>query len=548
LEESRSSTRNQKEENKMSKLKFGLLTCIFLLISCFALAQEFPSSKKLLQEVIAAKEPKDVFVLLEQDKEVYFKDGRFNEFCLLLNDISAKKKSLKPHLSYFSSLSRYQQLKYLEEKQLWEEYFNKGNDYRQEITSGLDEVIKNTAEASPLQLSARLLLWQFHREQQDVLAGDSLKSLLDAVKVYAAADSSEAAFLKEAADKLLMDGQKGQAGEVYKLYIDKLIKADLKNEELLGLAESLFKDGNLEFAQTVDDVYIDRIIRDKVKDAAAQLARIAGNFVENSETANDPVYAEKVFQKIEEVFGQEAFNEKLLYQRAYNLENSGEFQPAKTVYINLLARFPKTVYSEKINFKLGIISAYALRDIAGGREYFQKLSGKETASQEVISSLYHLGLLAQWEEDLERAKANYFKLKEKAGTEFKSIQIMAEERLKEIEENKLLDSNIRIFLDVSLKEEYSSFNMSKLKLKSSVYNFKKDQDFILTASAYPPESGCLPLILEYVWIGDSGKFKPALDNTSFTSSYSESGTKFIGLVVRTSSGVIDHAIILLDVE
>ena len=38
------------------------------------------------------------------------------------------------------------------------------------------------------------------------------------------------------------------------------------------------------------------------------------------------------------------------------------------------------------------------------------------------------------------------------------------------------------------------------------------------------------------------------ESSSFTSSYSEPGVKVIGLVVRTSGGVIDRSIDLLDVE
>jgi len=54
------------------------------------------------------------------------------------------------------------------------------------------------------------------------------------------------------------------------------------------------------------------------------------------------------------------------------------------------------------------------------------------------------------EEDLERAKASYLKLQEKAGTEFKG-SCYAEERLKEVNENKLLEYSIRNFLDVALR-------------------------------------------------------------------------------------------------
>ncbi len=533
---------------KMKRLNILALSAIFLFLNSLAFTQEAKNPEELAKEIISSQDNQQVFSLLQAAKDGYFKDGKFNEFCDFLKTLSAKKKSLSQLSRYFCSLDRYQQLKYLEEKQSWDEYFNKGNDYRQEITSGLEEVIKSTAEKDPLQLYAKLLLWQFHQDQQDVFAEESLASLMAAAKVYVEG-SIEVALIRDVADKLQSYEQKGKAKELYKLYIDKIVNANLKDEELSGLAVGFFKDGNLELAETVYDTYMEKIIKAGPKEnVVPELIGIARDFTYKDGIANDPVYAEKVFQKIEGLAGIEALDEHLSYLRAYNLERAREFDQAKASYIDLLSRFPNSAYYDKVNFKLGIISAYVLKDIKNSREYFQKLAGKETASPEIISSLYHLGLLAQWEEDLERAKANYLKLKEKAGSEFKSAIVMAEERLKEIEANRPLDSNIRSFLDVSLKEEYNSFNMSKLELKSSAYNLKKAQEFTITATAYPPESGCMQVTLEYGWVGDFGKTQPSTENSSFTSSYLEPGTKFIGLVVRTPAGVIDHSIDLIDVE
>lgn len=532
----------------MKRLRVLLALSVFIFLNSFLSAQEAKNSEELTKEIISFQDNQQVFSLLQAAKNGYFKDGKFNEFCDFLKTISAKKKSLDAVSRYFCSLARYQQLKYLEEKQSWDEYFNKGNDYRQEITSGLEEVIKSTAQIDPLQLYAKLLSWQFHQDQQDVFAEESLASLMSAAKVYVEG-SIEVALIKDIADKLQSYEQKAKAKELYKLYIDKIVSTDLKDEKLFGLAAGFFKDGNLELAETVYDTYIDKIIKTGPKEKVVpELIGIARDFTYKDTITNDPVYAEKIFQKIEGLAGIEAFDEHLSYLRAYNLERAREFDQVKASYIDLLSRFPNSAYYDKVNFKLGIISVYVLKDIKNSREYFQKLAGKETASPETVSSLYQLGLLAQWEDDLERAKANYLKLKEKAGSEFKPTIVLAEARLKEIEENRLLDSNIRSFLDVSLKKEYASFNMSKLELKSSAYNLKKAQEFTITATAYPPESGCMQVTLEYGWVGSFGKTQPATDNPSFTSSYSEPGTKVIGLVVRTSSGVIDRSIDLIDVE
>jgi len=533
---------------KMKKSNILILSAVFILLNSSIFAQEPFKPEELSKEIIAAKDNQQAFSLLSRSQDLFAQNNKFQEFCDFLKNISQKKKDLEPLSLYFCSLNRYKQLKYLEEKQSWNEYFARGNDYRQEITSSLEQVLKTSAEKESLGIYARLLLWEFYQDQQDVFAEESLDNLMAAAKAYAQT-AADAIPFKDAAAKLQSYDQKGKARELYKIYIDKVVNAGLKDEELKSMAAGFFKDGNLEFSESVYDAYIERIIKALPKDSAAmELAALAREFAYKDSLSNDPVYAEKIFQKLESLSTKAGFDEPLSYLRAYNLEKSREFEQAKTCYVDLLSRFPNSSYYDKVNFKLGIISAYALRDLKYAREYFQKLAGKDIASPEVISSLYQLGLLAQWEEDLERAKANYLKLKEKAGSGFKSSLGQAEERLKEIAENKLLDSNIRNFLDVSLKEEYSVFNMSKLELKSSAYSLKKDQEFTMTATAYPPESGCLQVALEYGWVGDFGKTEPAFENSSFTSAYAEPGTKFIGLVARTSGGVIDRSIDLIDVE
>lgn len=532
----------------MKRLIILFLTAGFLMSNCFVFGQDPKGAQDLSRQIMAAKDNKEVFILFHKAKDTFVKDSRFNEFSLFLKEIIGKKKSLEPLGSYFLGLSRYLQLKNLEEKQDWNEYFDKGNDYRQELTSSLSSAIKVLNNGEPAKLYSRLLLWQFHQDQQDAFAGESLDELLSGVKSYAES-AEDATVIKEIADKLQSYEQKGKAKEIYRIFIDKMMKTNPEEKSFKEMAAGFFGSGNLELAETVYDAYFEKIAKTNPKEAvAAELSAVARDFSYKDGSSCDPAYAEKIFVRIEEAYGQDFLDEQAAYLRAYNLEKAREYDKAKDAYALLIKRFPASAYYEKVNFKLGIISAYVLSDIKSAREYFQKLAGKEVASPEVISSLYQLGLLAQWEDDSERAKANYLKLKEKAGNEFKSSLGQAEERLKEITENKLLDNNIRHFMDVSFKDEYSAFNMSKLDLRSSAYNLKKGQEFTMTATAYPPESGCLQVVLEYGWTGDLGVASVTSEQTSFTSSYSEPGVKVIGLVVSTSAGVIDRSIDLIDVE
>ena len=103
-------------------------------------------------------------------------------------------------------------------------------------------------------------------------------------------------------------------------------------------------------------------------------------------------------------------------------------------------------------------------------------------------------------------------------------------------------------MDVSLKEEYATFDMTKSELKASIYRLNKDQEENITASTYMPESGCLQVELQYLWSGHLGQAKPSLNEPSFNTTYTQAGTGEINLVIISSTGIIDRNIDLVDVD
>lgn len=64
---------------------------------------------------------------IEELKVKYFTQNQYNEFIEALNNFKNKDKLIQPCLNYYRALGRYQQLKYLEEKQSWDDYFANGN-------------------------------------------------------------------------------------------------------------------------------------------------------------------------------------------------------------------------------------------------------------------------------------------------------------------------------------------------------------------------------------------------------------------------------------
>jgi len=518
----------------------------------FSFAQEDNKLVNLARQIVEAKTSADLYVPFGELKDIYFKDNKYPEFAEFLKSLAVKKKTIEPFTDYYIALTRYTQLKYLEEKQNWDEYFNQGNAYREEITAAAQKAIDATTAKDALRIYARLLLWQFHKDQQDVFAEQALSDLMGSVSEYSK-EAGDALPIKNTADKLLSYGEKGKSRELYKIYVGKIVASDIKDEQLKSTAADFYKQGNLELSEIIYDAYLERVAKSLSKEQlAAVLVDIAKLFAYKNEGPNDMLYAEKIFDKLEGLAGKEYFNQELIYLRAFNLEKAKEYQKAKDIYADFVGRFPSDIRAEQAIYKMGIICAYVLRDLKCGRDNFEKLAQKETTSPYVISSLYQLGLLGQWEDGFEKAKNYYGKLIERAKEDYSETVTTARERIKEIEEARPLEYNIKTFMDISLKESGLVNDMAKSNLNASAYILDKGREVVITSGAYVPESGCMQVELQYLWSGDTGKTKLPLGQSSslpsFVTSYKDYGTKVINLIVVSPNGIIDRNIDMVDVR
>jgi hypothetical protein len=139
---------------------------------------------------------------IEESKTKYLAANQYNEFVGFLDNFKGKDKVDPLCLKFYKAQARYLQLKYLEEKQSWDDYFANGNTYRQQLVENAQKVIDRADTGNPLRPKARLLLWQFHYDQQDVFAAQALDDLITDVNVYAK-EAGDPELVKNIADKLL---------------------------------------------------------------------------------------------------------------------------------------------------------------------------------------------------------------------------------------------------------------------------------------------------------------------------------------------------------
>ncbi len=518
--------------------KFGLLFLGILFNGAPIFAAPLPEDAKVSNSCCA---------LFEEAQAKYFPEHQYREFINFLSTFKDKNKAHALCVNYYQALARFNQLKYLEEKQSWDEYFASGNDYRQEIVENIDPVIAQTQGDDCLRVKSRLLIWQFHFGQQDAFTQQALTDLMADLNLYAQA-KNDPLLLKEAADILSAAEQKSQAREIYKLYSVALVTGETDDTKLKTIAAGFYKDGNLDLAQTVYDIYIERISKSFTPDKmVSELFEIASLFVYKASGLADPVYAEKIYLKIAALGQKDAFNEESIYLRAFNLEKIKEYGAAKDLYSQLIQRYPETRHFDEVVYKVGMINVYVGADLSMGQSYFEKLIAKSPLSAHGVAALYQLGLLAQWQGDFIKAKADYDALLKNAGEKYVSSVREAQARLNELKAAQPLSYNLQTFLDLVLKPEKTTAGMNSAELQSSAYILEKNQSATISAQVAMPESGCNRVELQYLWSGSLGEKTPGTTESNFQGTYNDPGTKEINLVIVSPGGALEHSFVMVDV-
>ncbi|MCX5714585.1 MAG: hypothetical protein NT033_07265 [Candidatus Omnitrophica bacterium] len=322
------------ELEKNKNFNFLLLVCtlVFLVLPFYfcAFAEEPEGAVALSQKLIESKPSDDLSPLFNELTGLYYKNNRYDDCADFLKSQILKKSDLEPVVDYYIALTRFSQLKYLEDSQGWDEYFSKGNSYREELESLAQKADASLGQENPVKLYARLLLWRFHNDQQDTSREKSLADLMSGVSDFSQKSAQGKDILKEVADRLLAGGQKQEARQVYRRCVDLLTKTETNVANLKAAALKFYQDGNVTISEEVYDAYIQRRLKTAAKEELLpELVEIAKLFCAGESGQKNAAFAEEVFKKIEELGGKDGFDEQLSFLRAYNLEKAKDFLKAK---------------------------------------------------------------------------------------------------------------------------------------------------------------------------------------------------------------------------
>ncbi len=552
-------------KNKSLALFIWLIVCVFS--AGYRLEAREPDDNRLKQlEALVMANPKESAPALEELSGLYFAAGQYNQFADFLKRIS-KDMALDGCLvpaGYYLGLCRYHQLRRLEESQAWQEYFDKGADYRQEL---FDETRKIAIDCpnSPFAIRAQIINWLEHKARNDSEKEDSLDKLISLINGYVKQSRLEdIEVIKEAADILVKEKESAFSKAVYNLYVNRMIAKEVSVDKLRQGAEDAWAQGNLELSEAIYERYLQLVAGFFSKDKFAQeLIGLANKFAATGPGKNsDPQYAEKIFAALEDSSGADYFSQDLQYLRAYNLERMKEYAKSALKYEELASRFPAGqravvgppiaqatgAYTDKVEFKLGLIYTYILGQKEKGLSSWQKIVERLGSLNYVLESLYHKSLILQYEGKPDEALLGYEKIIRLAADNpaFRDISARAESRQKEIAGAKDMEYNLKIFLDSVLKE--GQLNQSPLELLVSPVKAGLGQDVKFSSQQPVLQTGCIAPELTYLWSGDLGDVALTPVEPEFVSRYRYPGVKAVNLVVLSPAGVVGATLEMVEAD
>jgi TolA-binding protein len=534
----------------MFVVSVGVMLAAGVPASVAAAATQGDDLTGLTKKIMDASRGQDITPELEQARAVYLRENDYNGLVGYIESLSRKKKDALPQFDYYIALTRYQQLRFLEERQLWDEYFSRGNEYREAIVEKAVRAREGAQQAGSVRLKAQALLWQFHHFQQDAFLEEALAALMREVDAYATS-SADAALLKDVADMLNEADERSRAKQVYDAYIRGLASGGLTEPEYLTTAERFYADGNLALAQSMYAMYREKVRSRSQEDpagAAQALIDVAVRFAYKPDAASDPAYAEEVFAEAAALKPVESWDEQVFYTRAYNLEKAKDFAGARKLYVAYLAAYPQAPAAPVARYKSGLIAAFVLGDMAAAAADFKALSEQERPAHPfAAASLYQMGVLEQWQGNVKSAQALYTKAVS-LGTADPDTMALALARLDEIKRGEPLNDNLKTYLDITFGPDRIMYTMQKASLTAEPAAVSLNERLQARSQAMIGSTGCFAVGLEYLWAGTLGEVLPQPQEESFTTSYANPGVKDIKLVVVSPTGIVDKAFDIVDVK
>lgn len=483
----------------------------------------------------------DENISLEGSFQAFSSRHDYNKFYEQLEQLLRQGGQDKGLIYFYMARAKQEQIAYWREIKDWENIYGKAAVYKKEILEDLLKAQDAAGDDDILFLRIKYLKWQALSGDESDLAVGAFNDLVNTAKEKVTGPES-IEVLKSIADDFSSLQDKIFSRRLYDVYLEKQGLLKLPSERLKTLVDEFLAQGDAYLAKAASELYFSQLTDHSI--LAGELALLADKFAINDAGIGlDPSYAEAIYQRAYDLAGISIFSSASQYRRAFNLERLKEYERAFQEYKNLLDNFPDYDRKQEIYFRLGVLAAYAKKNIDLAQSYFLKLTQAYPNDPQSLSALYQLGLLNQWKQQVDEAGAFYANLMALASSmkiDFKKdeIVVLASERLKEIEEKKDIKYPLKIFLSgvfvIGQTEKPGSLNVDVTALPPNE-NANVPVNFLVTTSA--PETGCMAPAYSYEWSGELGSLMNIPNRADLKTEYAGPGIKLVQASVVGPQGV-----------
>jgi hypothetical protein len=345
---------------------------------------------------------------------------------------------------------------------------------------------------------------------------------------------------------LQKEGLSREAQNIYALYAEKIKSSEKDPFKLDAMADAAFVEGNFSLAVALYGAELKLISQSATKDAYADiLIKLVNKFADNGwSVGKDPAYAEELFKLLESNPGK--LNADLLYLRSYNLERLKEFKPAVLSYQNFIKFYPDDKRISEARFHAGIINLYILNNPDEAFQYLLPLGvGKDSWA---VSANYYLGLYYQWNKRIDLANKYYAlaksQLDQESSLKNDLLLRLLGERLAELQENKAIEDNLRLFLEAAFSQSMVSNNLELKVVPAKSY---VNQPQKLDLSYFANSIGCFQPEVKFFWAGETGNNNINNDTQNFDASFVFPGSKVVFVTFQSAGSVSGRQLEIMDI-
>ncbi|GEM_PF-896985 len=546
----------------MSQRIIFLTVCGWLCFSAVASVPEAseteaPAAAPSVEALKTAVAPDDPQGLINLRSIVawYVGGGKFDELIAYLDSLLKKGFERLPDVYFYRAYARQAQLDSWKKTKNWEGVYDQGAQLKTAMEKDLAKAEKFVSNRQDMALRIAYLRWLIASQDDPEAAAGLFNDVVNKAQ-GALAQPETMVLVKEMADSLASYEDKNLSRRLYEVYAAALKSSHPEPEELRKAGLAFVGQKNIYLAKTLFEGYLEQFAGNP-EVLAKETVLVADKFAAHGhEEALDPVYAEDLYKKAFDLAGQKAFAAPSQYTRAFNLERIKDFEGALREYGKVLSDYPDFPDQAGVEFRIGVLSAYAAKDIKGAKASFEHIKTAYPGDRLALSALYQSGLLSQWEGQLDAAKVYYEELitaatSQGADMEKDELVLLCRERLQEIEEKKPMKYALRLFFEgifgraADGKTQDMSLNVD---LTGRPAKAPVDDDIVFSVTTSNPVTGCMTPVYAYEWSGETGAVANIPNSATLTTSYDTQGIKVAHVAVVGNNGLEGAGFEMVQIE